>query len=49
MTSKIEENESEKQEKKNDKKYEILTKDCRYDLSFKIIVIGNSGKKKYIY
>jgi hypothetical protein len=47
--SKQEENESEKQEKKNDKKYEIIKKDCKYDLSFKIIVIGNSGKKKYIY
>jgi len=42
-----EENESEKQEKKID--YEIIRKDCKYDLSFKIIVIGNSGKKKYIY
>ena len=35
-----------KQEKENDKKYEIIKKDCKYDISFKIIVIGNSGKKK---
>jgi hypothetical protein len=35
-----------KQEKENDKKYEIIKKDCKYDISFKIIVIGNPGKKK---
>ena len=30
----------------NDKGYEILREDYpNYDLSFKIIVIGNSGKK----
>ena len=49
MASNKEENESEKQENKNDIKYEIIKKDCKHDLSFKIIVIGNSGKKKYIY
>jgi hypothetical protein len=47
MTSQQEENESGKQENKNDKIYEIIKKDCEYDLSFKIIVIGNSGKKIY--
>ena len=40
----------EKKEEQNDKEYEILREDYpNYDLSFKIIVIGNSGKKnKYI-
>ena len=49
-------NENEVEEKKedqneqNDKGYEILREDYpNYDLSFKIIVIGNSGKKIYIY
>ncbi len=41
------ENESQKEEKKG---FEILKEDYpNYDLSFKIIVIGNSGKKKYFY
>jgi hypothetical protein len=40
----------EKKEEQNDKEYEILREDYpNYDLSFKIIVIGNSGKKIYIY
>jgi len=40
----------EKKEEQNDKGYEILREDYpNYDLSFKIIVIGNSGKKIYIY
>jgi hypothetical protein len=34
-------------EKKDEKEYELLSEDCAtYDLSFKVIVIGNSGKKK---
>ena len=38
------ENESQKEEEKG---FEILKEDYpNYDLSFKIIVIGNSGKKK---
>ena len=36
-------------EKKDEKEYELLSEDCAtYDLSFKVIVIGNSGKKKKI-
>ena len=42
MASNQEENENEKP---SDKGYEILREDFpNYDLSFKIIVIGNSGK-----
>ena len=52
MTSNQEENEKENEnenEKTNDKGYEILREDFpNYDLSFKIIVIGNSGKIKII-
>ena len=44
MASNQEENEKEN-EKPTDKGYEILREDFpNYDLSFKIIVIGNSGK-----
>ena len=44
MASNQEENEKEN-EKPSDKGYEILREDFpNYDLSFKIIVIGNSGK-----
>jgi len=45
MASKDDEK-SEKQEKIIDKEYKILKADSKYDLSFKIILIGNSGKKK---
>ena len=48
MASNPEENEQEK-ENQNNKDYEILREDFpNYDLSFKIIVIGNSGKIKII-
>ena len=42
--------ENDQEKDQNDKGYEILREDYpNYDLSFKIIVIGNSGKKiKYI-
>ena len=44
-----EENENETKKEENDKGYEILREDYpNYDLSFKIIVIGNSGKQKNI-
>ena len=37
----------EEGEQKEEKEYEILSEDyANYDLSFKVIVIGNSGKKK---
>ena len=51
MASNQEENEKENEnEKTNDKGYDILREDFpNYDLSFKIIVIGNSGKIKYFY
>ena len=40
------EGEAEKETEKKDAEYEILREDYpNYDLSFKIIVIGNSGKK----
>ena len=40
------ENESEAKTEENDKEYEILREDYpNYDHSFKIIVIGNSGKE----
>jgi hypothetical protein len=41
----------ENQETSDDKKdYEILLEDFTYfDLSFKLIVIGNSGKKIFLY
>ena len=40
------EGETEKETEKKDAEYEILREDYpNYDLSFKIIVIGNSGKK----
>ena len=43
------ENENEAKKEENDNGYEILREDYpNYDLSFKIIVIGNSGKKKYL-
>ncbi len=45
MTSK-DDDKSETQEKKIGKEYKILKADSKYDLSFKIILIGNSGKKK---
>ena len=49
MASNPEENEQEK-ENQNNKDYEILREDFpNYDLSFKIIVSGNSGKKKLFY
>ena len=36
---------AESENKEEEKDYEILRQDCpNYDLSFKIIVIGNSGK-----
>ena len=42
--------ENDQEKDQNDKGYEILREDYpNYDLSFKIIVIGNSGKKIYIY
>ena len=42
------ENESKKEEEQDVKDYEILREDYpKYDHSFKIIVIGNSGKKIY--
>jgi hypothetical protein len=38
--------ETEKETEKKEAEYEILREDYpNYDLSFKIIVIGNSGKK----
>jgi hypothetical protein len=47
MATNGEENEPKKETV--DKGYEILREDYpNYDLSFKIIVIGNSGKKIYI-
>ena len=48
MATNTDENNQENDQ--NDKGYEILREDYpNYDLSFKIIVIGNSGKKnKYI-
>ena len=40
--------ETEKGEPEPEKDYELLSEDCtNYDLSFKVIVIGNSGKKTY--
>jgi hypothetical protein len=46
MATNEEENETKKETE--DKGYEILREDYpNYDLSFKIIVIGNSGKKIY--
>ena len=43
MTSERPEKDTEEQ----NKDYEILSEEyTQYDLSFKIIVIGNSGKKK---
>ena len=43
------ENNSSNETEQNGKNYEILPEDYpNYDLSFKIIVIGNSGKEKYI-
>ena len=40
------ENESKKEEEQIGEDYEILREDySNYDLSFKVIVIGNSGKK----
>jgi hypothetical protein len=49
MASNSEENEQEK-ENQDSKDYEILREDFpNYDLSFKIIVIGNSGKKKLFH
>ena len=50
MSSNIDEKEPEQEAPQNDKEYEILREDYpNYDLSFKIIVIGNSGKKTLIY
>jgi len=38
--------ETKKGENESEKEYELLSEDCtNYDLSFKVIVIGNSGKK----
>ena len=46
MSAKEEENNTQNEKEKNDKGYEILREDYpNYDLSFKIIVIGNSGNK----
>ena len=47
MTDSEEQNqETNKGEKETEKGYEILSEDItNYDLSFKVIVIGNSGKK----
>ena len=43
------EEQNEVKQEEPEKEYEILREDYpNYDLSFKIIVIGNSGKKKYI-
>ena len=45
MSTNIDEKEQEDQSQQNDKGYEILREDYpNYDLSFKVIVIGNSGK-----
>lgn len=45
MSTNADEKESEDKTQQNDKEYEILKEDYpNYDLSFKIIVIGNSGK-----
>ena len=42
--------ENNQENDQNDQGYEILREDYpNYDLSFKIIVIGNSGKKNYKY
>ena len=50
MSSNTDEKEPEQEATQNDKEYEILREDYpNYDLSFKIIVIGNSGKKTLIY
>ena len=48
MTSKNSEGETtEQSSEESQKDYEILSEEyTQYDLSFKIIVIGNSGKKK---
>ena len=44
------EQKEEEEENQTNKEYEILREDFpNYDLSFKIIVIGNSGKIKLIY
>ena len=41
--------ESETGQKEEEKDYELLPEEyTQYDLSFKIILIGNSGKKKII-
>ena len=49
MSTNEEENESQKEEEQKTKDYEILREDCiNYDLSFKVIVIGNSGKKIFL-
>ena len=41
------ESEEQTKESENEKEYEILSEEyTQYDLSFKIIVIGNSGKTK---
>ena len=48
MSSNTDEKEPEQEASQNDKEYEILREDYpNYDLSFKIIVIGNSGKKQF--
>jgi len=45
-----EEKEEKEEKQQKDERIEILREDYpNYDLSFKIIVIGNSGKQKYIY
>ena len=45
MSTNIDEKEQEDQSQQSDKGYEILREDYpNYDLSFKVIVIGNSGK-----
>ena len=49
MENNEKENNSSNETKQNGENYEILPEDYQnYDLSFKIIVIGNSGKKKCI-
>ena len=46
----IKEENIEKQKDKNKADYEILLQDFSYfDLSFKLIVIGDSGKKIFLY
>ena len=46
----MEKKEKEEQETKDELNYEILLEDFSFfDLSFKLIVIGNSGKNYFLY